>query len=302
MAAGPGGAEGEARCYDGDAMRCPNCAGEVPAGSRFCGICGRNVTAAAEAPLAHALGDAAAGGRWPVAAPEAKPAMSLFELPAARRPRAAKMALVLVLDAILAGAGIVMILSYLDARKPPPAKPAPPAKKVTAVEVGAPEAVAASDAPTEAQPQKREQKQATGDRRRATGDGRQATGDSTAAAVPVVTPVAEAAAPEEAAEDVDAVSARLTEMVQRHQGDLERCYERVAKVAGPSDPLEGKIDVHVTVMPDGSARDVHAGLNTTGSAQLADCVVSLFQSWTLPAGAAEPVELLWPLQFRPPDK
>jgi hypothetical protein len=55
-------------------------------------------------------------------------------------------------------------------------------------------------------------------------------------------------------------------------------------------------------MPDGSARDVSAGENTTGSAQLADCVVSLFRSWTLPSGGSEPVGLLWPLQFRRPTK
>ena len=305
MAFGPGGAKGGARCYDGDAMRCPNCAGEVPAGSRFCGICGRNVTAAAEAPLAHAMGDAAAGGHWPAAAPDAKPAMSLFELPAARRPRAVKMALVLVLDAILAGAGVVMILSYLDARKapPPPAKPVP-GKAAAAVEVGAPKAVASNEAPTVAQPQKKKTQDA-GNRGQGTGDREPpmpvVTPVAKATPAPVVTPVAEPA-PEEASDDIDGVSARLTEMVQRHSGDLERCYQRVAKVAGPGDPLEGKIDIHVTVMPDGSARDVHAGDNTTGSTQLADCVVSLFQSWSLPAGAAEPVELLWPLQFRPPDK
>jgi hypothetical protein len=282
-------------------MRCPNCAGEVPAGSRFCGICGRNVTAAAEAPLAHAIGD---GGRWPAAPaqPDAQAAMSLFELPAARRPRVAKMALVLVLDAILAGAGIVMILSYLDARKPPPPPVKPARSAAAAVEVGSPEAVVAGEAPaTPAGPAPKGQKQATGDRRQATGD-RTPVAKQPAAAVPVVTPIAETAAVEETSDELDAVSARLTEMVGRHSGDLERCYQRVAKVAGPGDPLEGKIDIHVTVMPDGSARDVHAGENTTGSAQLADCVVSLFQSWTLPAGAAEPVELLWPLQFRAPAK
>lgn len=300
MGSGPGGAKAPAVCYDGDAMRCPNCAGEVPAGSRFCGICGRNVTTAPAPPLAHAIGDASAGGRWPAApaAPEARAAMSLFELPAARRPRAAKLALVLALDAILAAAGIVMILSYLDARKapPPPAKPVP-AKGAAAIEVGAPKAVARADAPTEApRPARKAEKQ-----QQATGNRQQATGDGMVAPVPQVTPIADTAVAA-ADDEVDGVSERLTAMVEQHEPELERCYQRVAKVAGPSDPLEGRIDLHVTVMPDGSARDVHAGENTTGSAQLADCVVSLFQSWTLPAGAAEPVELIWPLQFRAPEK
>jgi len=214
------------------------------------------------------------------------------------------MALVLVLDAILAGAGIVMILSYLDARKPPPPPVKPARAAAAAVEVGAPEPVADAP-PSPARPPQAGQKQATGTRQQATGD-KPTAAKQPAAAVPVVTPIAEKVAaeetPEETADDIDAISARLTEMVGRHSGDLEHCYQRVAKVAGPGDPLEGKIDIHVTVMPDGSARDVHAGENTTGSAQLADCVVSLFQSWTLPAGAAEPVELLWPLQFRAPAK
>jgi len=174
---------------------------------------------------------------------------------------------------------------------------------VSAVQVGAPKAVAsASDAPTVAQPQKKKTQDA-GNRGQVTGDREPprpaVTPVAKATSAPVVTPVAEAA-PDEASEDIDGVSARLTETVERHEAELERCYQRVAKVAGPGDPLEGKIDIHVTVMPDGSARDVHAGDNTTGSTQLADCVVSLFQSWRMPAGAAEPVELLWPLQFRPP--
>ena len=135
-------------------MRCPNCAGEVPAGSRFCGICGRNVTVAPE-PLAQMVGSASGGGQWPAAARrEAQAAMSLFELPVSRGPRTAKLALVLVLDAILAGAGIVMILSYLDARR---AEPAPARKPDPAVvKVGAPKAVVppAPAAPSEAKEKK----------------------------------------------------------------------------------------------------------------------------------------------------
>ena len=324
MGAGPGGAKVGALCYDGNAMRCPNCAGEIPAGSRFCGICGRNITVA---PLAEALGDASAGGRWPAAAARpdpAQPAMSLFELPVSRGARTAKLALVLVLDAILAGAGIVMILSYLDARRGserPAERPVP--ARTGAVKVGAPKAVAPP--PTEAQPAREIQKQDTGNRTQDTGNRTQDTGNREPAenrqpkAAPIATatparptgaaasaPEAEAVAADPAAEEdggeVDRLTAELTAAVARRAGDLERCYQRAAKVSGPSDPLEGTIDVHVTVMPDGSARDVRAGENTTGSAQLADCAVTLFRSVTVAAGAASPVDLVWPLQFRPPDK
>jgi hypothetical protein len=295
-------------------MRCPNCAGEVPAGSRFCGICGRNVTVTPE-PLAQVVGSASGGGQWPAAARrEAQAAMSLFELPAARGARTAKLALVLVLDAILAGAGIVMILSYLDARRAEPEpgeKPAPAAVTVGAPKAVAPAAPTVTPIPESPAGTKTPRKQETGDRQQATGN-RQPKAAPMGGAAP--TRGAEAPAPEAAAAPVpeiepsedgpDAVadvSGQMSQLVARHAADLERCYQRAAKVYGPQDPLEGRIDVHVTVMPDGSARDVRAGENTTGSAQLADCTVSVFRSFGLPSGGAAPVELVWPLQFRPTD-
>lgn len=314
MASAPGGAKRGGLCYDGDAMRCPNCAGEVPAGSRFCGICGRNITAAPAPAVVQAIGEGGAG-QWPAMAAQAEaaqPAMSLFELPASRRARLAKMALVLVLDAVLAGAGVLMILSYLEARRaaPVPVKKPAAGAATGAVEVGAPKPVAEAEAASEAQPARAEKRQEKAEEKKKqpeAGDRGPGTGNGKPVAAPVVTPVAEAAAggPAEGGEeegDGEAVSARLTELVQQHEGELEGCYQRVAKGPGPGDPLEGRIEVHVTVLPDGSVRDVHAGENTTGSAPLATCVVSLFQSWTLPAGAAAPVELVWPLQFRAPAK
>jgi hypothetical protein len=100
------------------AMRCPHCAGEIPSGSRFCGICGRGITPAVGGPEV-----AVEGGRWPPATSPFAPSVesqadsiSLFEMPASRAARRARMALVLVLDAILAGAGVVMLMAYFDAR------------------------------------------------------------------------------------------------------------------------------------------------------------------------------------------
>jgi hypothetical protein len=265
-------------------MRCPNCAGEIPAGSRFCGICGRNITS----PVAEVLGRDAAG-RW--APGEAKEAMSLFELPAAKGARTAKMALVLVLDAVLAGAGIVMILSYLEARKgeAPVRKPVRTGKG--SVEVMAPTPVAPSEAP---------------DPVKAT-PGQKKTAAPKAVKAAAAPPSADAGAgseggSEEVPEEVEQMTERLTHVVESHARDLERCYERVAKAAGPRDRLEGRIGVQLTVMPDGSARDVRASENTTGSAPLADCVVGLFKAWSLPTGASQPIDLVWPLQFRPPSQ
>lgn len=234
--------------------------------------------------------------------------MSLFELPVSRGARAAKMALVLVLDAILAGAGIVMILSYLDARSgspAPEAKPKPPAVKVGAPKAVVPAAPKAPEAATLPAATKPQEKQATGDGQRATGS-RQPKAAPMASPSPTraaEVPVAVEAAEVEAADDeVEDVSAEMNRLVTGRAGELDRCYQRAAKLSGPSDPLAGTIEIHVTVMPDGSARDVRAGDNSTGSAQLAECAVSLFRTFSLSRGAASPVELVWPLQFRSPDK
>ena len=89
-------------------MRCPHCVGEIPDSSRFCGICGRKI----DYPAAG--GD----GSGPLPDPRYMPAAggSLFELPVSRGARIARIALVLALDAILLGAGIAMVISYLNAR------------------------------------------------------------------------------------------------------------------------------------------------------------------------------------------
>lgn len=42
--------------------------------------------------------------------------MSLFELPPARGPRILRVSLILLLDVILAGSGIAMMMSYMNAR------------------------------------------------------------------------------------------------------------------------------------------------------------------------------------------
>ena len=111
-------------------MRCPHCAGEIPAGSRFCGICGRNITVSpgampgASAPAVTDPRRWGAAGGVSVESEDAGLSMSLFELPVSRRARRLKVALVLGLDAILAAAGVIMILSYLEAREAPAAVPA----------------------------------------------------------------------------------------------------------------------------------------------------------------------------------
>jgi hypothetical protein len=71
-----------------------------------------------------------------VAATRPEPAaMSLFELPVARRARLTRVGLVLALDAILAGAGAFLFLAYLDGREAPARELAPAAAPATAAVV-----------------------------------------------------------------------------------------------------------------------------------------------------------------------
>jgi hypothetical protein len=127
-------------------MRCPHCAGEIPPGSRFCGICGRNITPSPEPPAYGRELETDRPAFAQAAGAEPGGSMSLFELPVSRSARTLKLALVLALDAILAAAGIVMILSYLDARRDPaverpsraPAGPEAPDQGTNEVEEHAP--------------------------------------------------------------------------------------------------------------------------------------------------------------------
>ncbi len=83
------------------ATRCPQCQAEVSVGAAFCAVCGAGL---------------AGGGSRPGAGPGEGDSPSLFELPASKRGRWVRVATVLTLDAVLAGAGVAMILSYAGAR------------------------------------------------------------------------------------------------------------------------------------------------------------------------------------------
>src|SRR3990170_6140624 len=100
------------------AVRCAGCAAEVSTSATFCPICGRRLergfgSAKASTASAHA-GDG----------PGPEGSMSLFELPVAPAARITRIVVVLLLDAVLAGAGIAMILSYWSGRHAAAAPPA----------------------------------------------------------------------------------------------------------------------------------------------------------------------------------
>jgi hypothetical protein len=251
--------------------------------------------------------------------------VSLFELPSSRSGRRAKLALILVLDAILAGAGVVMLFAYLEARrgsKPPAARsddargdergevevlpptqvsPAPgavPALPANAPAAPEPELAppAAGEEPsrgeaapdTRARPRQPSSKPRPKARRRDRSDtrrGEEPTGDNPAGV---------------ASEWESEVTSRLRDVVDGHQQDLERCFLASSNSDDPGAAPEGRIDIRFTLMSDGSAANVSPTANTTGSAELADCVVDLFRTLKFPGGHPEPLELEWPFLFRAP--
>ena len=295
-------------------MRCPHCAGEIPAGSRFCGICGRGIARPGDV---RAPAQPGWGAGHPARAQSAVDSVSLFELPSSRSGRRAKLALILVLDAILAGAGVVMLLAYLEARrasKPPgarsqdergkvevmpPTRVSPSPGAVPALPASAPAAPGSEPAPAGVEPPRGQAAPDSKARPRPPGKprpkpGRRDRSDARRGESSGHTPAG--SAPEWESE----VTSRLRDVVDSHQQDLERCYLSTTNSDDPDAAPEGRIDIRFTLMSDGSAANVSPTANTTGSAELADCVVNLFRTWKFPGGHPEPLELEWPFLFRAP--
>jgi hypothetical protein len=238
-------------------MRCPHCAGEIPAGSRFCGICGRSIApsggGSAHAP---APGHAHAQARPPGANTGSQvDSVSLFEMPSSRAGRRARMALVLVLDAILAGAGVVMLLSYLESRqgrRPAPdagaqQKPgsAPPRRDPADDRVRTPAPGPAPRTPAKQAPKSRAPARPAAKPRPRSDSGarREAGGD-----------------PAPAGHDLAEVASEWDGQVDRHQelerGTLTASSPSDATGAGPGESLEGRMDIRLTLMPEGRAASV----------------------------------------------
>ena len=111
---------------------------------------------------------------------------------------------------------------------------------------------------------------------------------------------ASAPGPEEDARRVSVLAAQISLVVERHQGQLKRCYESASKVTTPEQPIEGRIDVRFSVQADGSAQSVRTSRNETGSAALENCLLALVRSWTFPATEGEALDFVWPFEFQAP--
>ncbi len=262
-----------------------------------------------------------------------------------RGARLAKIATILVLDAVLVGVGIAMILSYAHARERVGEKRSA-AKIESGVAAAAPSPdSAAATAPEDIRPKKavavaeKPTKTATGDREASKGhrkkphesarrerrsprpekSGRSDTPeepDPGGADPSDTTPGAGtdpdgagAGAPggstdttaEPTQAEIGQVHSKVALLVARNSSKLQRCYQQAAKSTTPDNPLAGMIHLHFEIVASGHADNVRVDKNETGSQQLAQCVVALFESWTFPKPPGnKPLQLIWPLRFKAP--
>lgn len=251
--------------------------------------------------------------------------MSLFELPVSRGARTARVVVVLLLNVVLAGAGVAMIYSYWKERqaaeraggatsvsRPPDA--APPE-----IEVADPRPVATAPKPkpkadpgpaSTAAPERPARTTRPSNKTSPRDPGPEPDPEPEPEPEPDNTPPPPPASPPDAAplppvDDVDEDDTELTagkvrQVVNQHFTQLKRCYQQAAKVSSPSEPLQGRLDIQFTIMPDGTAANVRAVANSTGSDQLATCVVRLVESWAFPSPGAESIDFIWPFEFKAP--
>ncbi len=81
--------------------------------------------------------------------------------------------------------------------------------------------------------------------------------------------------------------------VSRFAGQLKYCYEKRLK-AVPS--LEGRVEVGWSVVGGGVDGSPYVVVNTTGDADLADCITRKIRRWTFPADVEG--DLSWPFVFQ----
>lgn len=98
----------------------------------------------------------------------------------------------------------------------------------------------------------------------------------------------------------DDIAVHLAKLVVQSGGRLTRCYEQAAKAFSVDKPLSGEVDIGLAVLPSGAGSNVRVLRNTTGSADLARCVLATAQGWTYPAHTeTEAIEFVRPFRFGP---
>jgi len=253
-----------------------------------------------------------------------------------RRVWIAKVGLVLLMDVALAATGVGLIVASRSRRADPPAKaqavapgPAAPAPSPPTVEVARPKvvrkgrrspskpappgAIATPSLPTPVTtppattppaPDPVAAQPTDPGHPAETGPGAPADPPPADPGPPPAEPIALPSAPADAAPPppddgrADRIADSIREVVEDHRGQIDRCYERVAKAATRTEPLRGTVTVSLSLQPSGNAADVRVAENDTGSDDLGACLVALLESWRFPSPGEESIEFLWPFVFR----
>lgn len=85
---------------------------------------------------------------------------------------------------------------------------------------------------------------------------------------------------------------------KRKRSAVVRCYEDAVEAGTLNKKAEGRIRVALTILADGSPRNVKVTEDTLKSDEVADCVVGLVASWQLPAPQAK-MEFSFAYDFEP---
>ena len=94
------------------------------------------------------------------------------------------------------------------------------------------------------------------------------------------------------------MTSSIRQVVDRHREAILDCYRRAAKDSTQADPLRGRLEVHLKILPAGDAEDVRVVQNETGSEELGACLVSLMSGWRYPAPGTDAMEFVWPFTFK----
>ena len=85
----------------------------------------------------------------------------------------------------------------------------------------------------------------------------------------------------------------ITQLVGRKKGQIKACYDREVKT---TPDLAGRVEVTIVVGPEGEVEEIWIEDNTTGSKDLADCMLMRIRRWTFPA-TGETYEVTYPFSM-----
>lgn len=296
-------------------MRCPHCRGEIPTASRFCGVCGGNVTIppTRDAHGAHSatdLGDTSA---------------SLFDLPVSNGAKLARVLMIVVLNLALVGGGVALIIEYLHKRAQATTSQAPSRGDSTLgvsesdeAEVDVPVAVVPTRSKTSTERTTKKAKVLarpsgiSNPKAKSPASKPSPSPMEVAPKIDASPPLSDASPPvateevavlseEEEVARVRFLAGQIGLVVRRHQGPLKRCYQRASKAGTAAQPVEGRVSLRFSLQPSGRATKVEVISNSLGAPVVAQCLVGLVEGWEFPSSGSEALEFVWPFEFMAPE-